>query len=263
MFLAIDLNKILHEVIAWISTSGVKLIIGLVVLLIVFKIINCIASRVKRRLEKRNVDKTISSVTHTIIRKGGKLVVFIMFLGYVGIDTAAIGSIIGSVGVAIGLAVQGSLSNLAGGIVILVMRPFRIGDYIIAQGAEGTVEEIRMFYTYIVTNDNRVVMLPNGALANGKIENTSLKNLRRVDLKYYIPYADDLDKAKEVLLKLAAEHDLTLDDPAASVSVSSFARFGVEICVTCWTKKEDYWTVYSFLNNNVKKEFENNGIRLS
>ena len=127
-FVSIDLEKILNSILEWISTSGVRLVIGLIGLFILFKIINAIARSVKRRLEKKNADKTISVVTYHIIRKGLKIVVFVLFLGFIGIDTAAIGSVIGAAGIAVGLAIQGSLSNLAGGIVIILMRPFRSGD---------------------------------------------------------------------------------------------------------------------------------------
>ena len=185
---ALNLEEILSTILTWLSTEGVKLLIGAIVLFIAFKIINLIAKKFKRAMEKKNRDKTITKVGYSIIRKGGKLLVFLGFLGYVGIDTAGIGSIIASLGVGVGLAVQGSLSNLAGGLIILLMRPFRIGDYIEAQGEGGTVEDIQIFYTYIVTPDNKVIMIPNGSLANGNIRNYSTKEFRRVDFEFSISY---------------------------------------------------------------------------
>lgn len=192
---------------------GVKLLIGFIVLLIVFKMINIISKRIKRRLENKHVDRTIVEVTNSILRKGLKIIALIVFLGYVGIDTAAVGSIIGAIGVAIGLAVQGSLSNFAGGIVILVMRPFKLGDYIVAQDVEGTVEEIKTFYTTLVTADNKVVMLPNGTLANDIIINLTRKNIRRVDNSFQIAYQEGVEKAKKIMLEICEQQSLILKDP--------------------------------------------------
>ena len=158
-----SLVELLQTVAGWLMQNGIKLIIGLIVLFIAFKVVNFIAKRLQRRLDKKNVDKTIANVTVKASKLVLKIMVFLLFLGYVGIETAGIGTIIGSVSVCIGLAVQGSLSNFAGGIVILVMRPFKLGDFIEAQGHSGTVTDIKMFYTYLNTPDNKVVMIPNGA----------------------------------------------------------------------------------------------------
>ncbi len=261
-FVSIDLEKILNSILEWISTSGVRLVIGLVGLFVLFKIINAIAKRIKRRLEKKNADKTISVVSYHIIRKGLKIVVFVLFLGFIGIDTAAIGSVIGAAGIAIGLAIQGSLSNLAGGIVIILMRPFRIGDYIIAQGVEGTVEDIRIFHTILVTVDKKVIYLPNGALANDKIVNTSQKDIRRVDNLFRISYQSDMKKAQEILLKLADEQGLVLKDPKATVEVS-YAQTGLELSFRTYVKTENYWTVYNYFNKAVKDAFDSQNIAFS
>ena len=168
-----SLVELLQTVAGWLMQNGIKLIIGLIVLFIAFKVVNFVAKRLQRRLDKKNVDKTIANVTVKALKIVLKIMVFLLFLGYVGIETAGIGTIIGSVSVCIGLAVQGSLSNFAGGIVILVMRPFKLGDFIEAQGHSGTVTDIKMFYTYLNTPDNKVVMIPNGTLGNGDIINYS------------------------------------------------------------------------------------------
>ncbi len=261
-FVSIDLEKILNSILEWISTSGVRLVIGLIGLFILFKIINAIARSVKRRLEKKNADKTISVVTYHIIRKGLKIVVFVLFLGFIGIDTAAIGSVIGAAGIAVGLAIQGSLSNLAGGIVIILMRPFRIGDYIIAQGVEGTVEDIRIFHTILVTFDKKVIYLPNGVLANDKITNATQKDIRRVDNLFRISYHSDMNKAQQILLKLAAEQQLVLKDPATTVEVS-YTDTGLELSFRAFTKTENYWDVYNYFNKAVKEAFDKENIAFS
>lgn len=262
MFLAIDWKEILNDIIHWISTSGVKLLIGFIVLLIVFKMINIISKRIKRRLENKHVDRTIVEVTNSILRKGLKIIALIVFLGYVGIDTATVGSIIGAIGVAIGLAVQGSLSNFAGGIVILVMRPFKLGDYIVAQDVEGTVEEIKTFYTTLVTADNKVVMLPNGTLANDIIINLTRKNIRRVDNSFQIAYQEDVEKAKKIMLEICEQQSLILKDPEVAIRLF-YQESGIELSLRTWVKTDDYWDVYYYLNEAVKLAFDKHHIQLS
>lgn len=262
MFLAIDWKEILNDIIHWISTSGVKLLIGFIVLLIVFKMINIISKRIKRRLENKHVDRTIVEVTNSILRKGLKIIALIVFLGYVGIDTAAVGSIIGAIGVAIGLAVQGSLSNFAGGIVILVMRPFKLGDYIVAQDVEGTVEEIKTFYTTLVTADNKVVMLPNGTLANDIIINLTRKNIRRVDNSFQIAYQEGVEKAKKIMLEICEQQSLILKDPEVAIRLF-YQESGIELSLRTWVKTDDYWDVYYYLNEAVKLAFDKHHIQLS
>lgn len=262
MFLAIDWKEILNDIIHWISTSGVKLLIGFIVLLIVFKMINIISKRIKRRLENKHVDRTIVEVTNSILRKGLKIIALIVFLGYVGIDTAAVGSIIGAIGVAIGLAVQGSLSNFAGGIVILVMRPFKLGDYIVAQDVEGTVEEIKTFYTTLVTADNKVVMSPNGTLANDIIINLTRKNIRRVDNSFQIAYQEDVEKAKKIMLEICEQQSLILKDPEVAIRLF-YQESGIELSLRTWVKTDDYWDVYYYLNEAVKLAFDKHHIQLS
>lgn len=257
-----QLEEIISSILTWLSTEGVKLLIGVVVLLIAFFIINCIAKSFKKRMEKKNRDKTITSVVYSVIRKGGKLLVFLGFLGYVGIDTAGIGTIIASLGVGVGLAVQGSLGNLAGGLIILVMRPFKIGDYIEAQGEGGTVEEIRIFYTYIVTPDNRVVMIPNGSLANGNIKNYSAKELRRVDFEFAISYEEDFERAKKVIWEVVENTENVLMDPQPFVRVVAHGDSAIKVVTRVWTKNENYWGVYFDMMESIKANFDKSNIEI-
>jgi small conductance mechanosensitive channel len=246
----------------WLSTEGVKLLIGAIVLFIAFKIINLIAKKFKKTMEKKNRDKTITKVGYSIIRKGGKLLVFLGFLGYVGIDTAGIGSIIASLGVGVGLAVQGSLSNLAGGLIILLMRPFRIGDYIEAQGEGGTVEDIQIFYTYIVTPDNKVIMIPNGSLANGNIRNYSTKEFRRVDFEFSISYDEDFERAKKVIWEVIENTEFVLMDPQPFVRVKTHGESTINIVTRVWTKNEHYWDVYFDMMESIKTNFDKSNIEI-
>ena len=255
-----SLVELLQTVAGWLMQNGIKLIIGLIILFIAFKVVNFIAKRLQRRLDKKNVDKTIANVTVKALKIVLKIMVFLLFLGFVGIETAGIGTIIGSVSVCIGLAVQGSLSNFAGGIVILVMRPFKLGDFIEAQGHSGTVTDIKMFYTYLNTPDNKVVMIPNGTLGNGDIINYSKEEERRVDLVFSVDYSTDLKLAKEIIEKEIENHQLILKDKEYFVRLGEMAASSLDIKTRVWVKNADYWTVYFDLLENVKKKFDENNI---
>ena len=258
----LSLEQIVENVINWLATEGVKLLIGLFAMLIAFYIINVFSKGIRKRMIKKGRDKTVTSVVYQLTRKGLKILVFLGFLGYVGIDTAGIGSIIASVGVGVGLALQGSLSNLAGGVIILLMRPFKIGDYIDAQGESGTVEDIRIFYTYLNTPDNKVVMIPNGVLANGTIINYSTKEYRRVDFEFGIAYAEDFEKAKEVIWNVINSTENVLNEPSPLVRVVSHGESSINIAVKVWTRNENYWAVYFDIMEAVKREFDKANIEI-
>lgn len=249
-------------IIDWLSTHGLKLLIGIVVLFVCFWIVNIIAKAVRKGMIKHERDKTITSVVYQVIKKGVKIVLFVIFLGYVGIDTAGIGAIIGAIGVAIGLAAQGALSNFAGGMIILASRPFRVGDYIEADGEEGTVDDIRMFYTYLVTPDNQVVMIPNGEMTSGAIVNYSKNKTRRLELKFGISYSEDFERAKSVIRGIIDAHEKILRDPEPFVRVGEHADSAVIIYARVWTNTEDYWDVKFDLLESVKRRFDEENIEI-
>ena len=258
----ITFTEILNQILSWLSTEGVKLVIGLFVLFILFKIINVISNKFKKRMERKNKDKTITTVIYQILRKGLKILAILVFLGYVGIDTAGIGTVIASLGVGIGLALQGSLSNFAGGIVILILRPFKIDDYIEAQGEGGTVENIGIFYTTLVTPDNKIVMIPNGTLANGTMTNYSTKELRRVDFNFSISYDADVEKAKRVIWDVIINTKNVLDEPSPFVRLKAYGSNAVDITTRVWVKNADYWTVYFDMMESIKEEFAKANIEI-
>lgn len=176
-----DLKAILNSIVNWATTAGVKIIIALVVMFISFKVINLISRRVSKLSEKEKYDKTIMKTLAYLIKIVLKCLVVICLIGYVGIDTSGLTALVVSFGACIGLAVNGTLSNLAGGVLIILTRPFKVDDFIEAQGHSGTVEEIRIVTTKLRTGDNKVVYIPNGALSTGNIINYSEKDTRRVD----------------------------------------------------------------------------------
>ncbi len=248
------------EMLKWITTNGIKMLLALIVLFILFKVVNVISRRIKKNMVKRKCDPTFTVIIVNIFRKGIKILLFISYLAFVGIDTASIGAVIASCGVGIGLALQGSLSNLAGGIIIVIVRPFKLGDYIEAQGEGGTVEDIRIFFTYIVTPDNRTVMIPNGVLANGVIRNNSMKDRRRVDFNFTVAYNSDLKLVKETLLNLVSSDDRVLKEPAPFAQISQYGESSITFTVRAWVKSADYWPLYFSIMELVKVEFDRVGI---
>ena len=209
---SIDWSQLLGNIVNWVLTTGLKVLISLIVLLVSFKIIKLIAKRIEKSGERPNRDKTIMKTLAYLVRISAKSIVLVCIIGFLGIDTSAITALIASLGVCIGLAVNGAVSNIAGGLLIIVTRPFKVDDFIEAQGYSGTVQDIRLTNTRIFTPDNKVVYIPNGALANGNIVNYSENNLRRVDFTFSISYNDDFEKAKAIITTVFNSHSLTLKD---------------------------------------------------
>ncbi len=257
-----DWNALLNTVINWMTSTGIKLVIAIVLMIISFKIVNVITKKLYKRLQKRNADTTLSRVGTSALRISLKIIILVCLIGYVGIETASISAVIASLGVGISLAVQGTLSNFAGGVIIIVMRPFKIGDYITSNGQEGTVEDIKLFYTHIVTNDNKAVVIPNGSLANNVIVNASAKETRRCDVVVSAAYGSDTGKIKELIKNLCAANELIFTDPAPFVEMSNMGESSLDFTVRVWCNRPDYWTVNFYLLDAIKKAFDENGIEI-
>lgn len=251
-----------NKVVEWMTGTGIKIVIALLLLIITFAIVNGITKRIYKRLQKKGADETLSRVGTQVLRVVLKVLILVCLIGYLGIETASISAVIASIGVGISLAVQGTLSNFAGGIIIIIMRPFKIGDYITSNGAEGTVEDIRLFYTHIVTVDNKAVVIPNGALANNVIVNASAKDTRRVDLVMQVAYGSDIKLVKELIKKVCGENELVFKDPAPFVELSNMNESSLDFTVRVWCNRPDYWTVNFALIENIKKSFDENGIEI-
>ena len=244
-------------------TTGAKVIIALIILFVAFKIINAVARKVEKKvLEAGKLDKTLAKTLTYIIKIGLKVIVVISLAGFLGIDTTGIAALVAALGVSAGLAINGALSNLAGGALLLITRPFKVGDYISAQGYEGVVEDIRIVNTKIVTVDNKVVYLPNGALSSGSIQNFSEKELRRVDHVFSVG-GNDPEKVKVTVMMVCDGCEKVLREPAPFARVSDYgAGNGVKVTLRAWTKTENYWDVYFDLLEKVNAAFDENGITI-
>ncbi len=255
-------NDVLNSVVGWVTNVGVKIIIALVVLLISFKIIKVICKKIVKAGEKKNADKTVMKTAAYAVGLVARVVVVVCLVGFLGIDTSAITALIASFGVCVGLAVNGTLSNLAGGVLILLTRPFKVDDFIEAQGISGVVADIHITNTKIVTGDNKVIYVPNAPLSNGNIINYSEKDTRRVDLDFSIAYDADSEKAKAIISEIIANHELTLKTPAPFVRVGAHGKSAIEIKCRVWVNSANYWAVYFDLIESVKAEFDKNGIEI-
>ena len=254
-------NNVINSIVGWVTTAGVRLLIAIVILFVSFKVINAIARRIEKKGNKDKYDKTIMKTIAYIFKIGLKLVIAICLVGYVGIDTSGLTALVASLGVCAGLAVNGALSNLAGGVLLILTRPFKIDDYIEAQGYSGTVEDIHITNTRLRTPDNKVVYIPNGALSTGNIVNYSEKDTRRVDFTFSVGYGEDFERAKAVITDICNAHELVLSDPAPFVKVSQHAESGINIVTRVWVKSADYWTVNFDILETVKTEFDKQGIK--
>lgn len=257
-----DWNAILDTIVNWALNTGIRLIIALVILIVSFKIINAIGRKIEKSYQKGKLDKTIAKVLAYIFKLGMKIVVAICLVGYVGIDTSGLAALVTSFGVCIGLAVNGAVSNLAGGVVIILTRPFKVDDFIEAQGYSGTVEDIHITCTRLRTGDNKIVYVPNGALSSGTIVNYSEKDTRRVDFTFSISYSNDFEKAKKIITDICSAHELVLKDQPIFVRVAEHGASSINIVTRVWVNSGDYWTVNFDILEAVKLAFDKEGIEI-
>ena len=252
--------------IEWIKTMlteyGVKVLGALVVLIIGLWVIKAIIKGLKRLFEKKNVDASLRPFLASMIGVILKVLLFISVIGMVGIQMTSFIAILGAAGLAVGLALSGTLQNFAGGVMILLFKPFKVGDYISAQGYDGTVKEIQIFNTILVTVDNRTVIIPNGGLSTSSLTNFSTEPLRRVDFTFGIGYSDDIDKARKIILEVAGKHGKVLTDPEPFVMVSELGDSSVNFTTRLWVNAADYWSVFFYMNEEVKKAFDANDISI-
>lgn len=257
-----SLNTIIEKFVGWAMESGIKLIIGLIIISIGLKLIKKITKHFISFLEKRDVDVTISRFFQSLLSGTLKVILIIGILGYWDVQLTGLAALVASGGVAIGLALQGSLSNFAGGFIILLLRPFKVGDYIETGVYGGTVEEIGLFYTQLVTIDNKLILIPNGTLSNGSLINYSAKEQRRVDLIFSVSYENDLMHVKNVLGNIINNTDLVIKNPQPFIGVVAHGPSSIDLAVRVWCNSEDYWTIYFDLLERVKIKFDEENISI-
>jgi small conductance mechanosensitive channel len=239
-----------------------KVLMALAVLIIGLLIIKVFVNTTKKVLSKREVDITLQKFLLNLLNWVLKILLFITVVAKLGIETTSFAAILASAGLAIGLALQGSLANFAGGILIIIFKPIKIGDFIEAQGVSGTVKEIEIFTTKLNTTDNKEIIIPNGALSNGNIVNYSTEATRRVDFTFGVGYDSDIKKTKEVISHVINSHPLVLKEPAPAVNLSELADSSINFFTRGWVKKEDYWTVKFDVLEQTKEALDAAGIEI-
>lgn len=256
------MENLLDKLIEWGSVFGIKLIAAIAVLIIGRLIIKGIRRLLIKALKRKNVDPAILSFTSTIIFSTLWVFVILAALSQLGVETTSFIAVIGAAGLAIGLALQGSLSNFAAGFLIIVLRPFKIKDFVKAGGESGVVTKISVFTTEFNSVDNKKIIIPNSQIMNGTIINYSAEETRRVDLTFGVGYEADIKKVKDILNGLIANHKLILKDPEPFVKLGNLGDSSIDFTVRVWVKTVDYWTVYFDLTESAKVAFDKENINI-
>lgn len=243
------------------SQLGWTIIKALIVFLVGRLLINLLNKLVRKILSKRDIDPSIKTFVGSLVNVSLTILLIISVVGALGVQTASFAALLASAGVAVGMALSGNLSNFAGGLIILLFKPYKVGDYIESQGVGGTVREIQMFHTVLVTADNKVIYIPNGALSSGVVTNFSNLDKRRVDWTFGVDYGSDYEKVKQVIESVLAKDPRIISEPAAPfIALTALADSSVNIVVRVWVKSSDYWGVYFDINKNIYATFNQVGI---
>jgi small conductance mechanosensitive channel len=248
------------------QTTGVDLAINIVTALVIFFVgkwvANLITKAIRRLMQKQEVDKTLETFVSNLIRMVLMVFVVIAAISAVGIQTTSLIAVLGAAGLAVGLALQGSLSNFAAGVLIVLFRPYKVGDWIEAAGVAGSVVSVQILQTILKTGDNKQVIVPNSQIMGSIITNYSANDTRRVDMVVGVGYGDDIDKVRKIIEELVAAEDRILDEPACTIAVSELADSSVNFVVRPWVNTADYWGVKFDLTEAIKKRFDEEGVSI-
>lgn len=259
---SINVDKIIETITYWVTTYSVKLLAAILIFIIGKWLAGKLSRLITKLLEKNNVDTTLINFLESIIYYTFLIVVIIATAGQLGINTTSFLTIVGAAGLAIGLALKDSLANFASGVMLILFRPFSVGDFINTGGISGNVTAIALFNTTLNTPDNQKVIVPNSSITSNVITNVTANDTRRVDLVIGIGYGDDIKKAKDVLAKVLQEEDRVLDTPEFTIAVSELADSSVNFVVRPWVKTTDYWGTYFALTEKIKIAFDQEGISI-
>lgn len=257
-----NLKDLWNEAVTWVMDFLPALITAVVILVAGMWIIRLINRLVKRFFDKRDYDPSLETFLQSFIKAALKFLLFVLVVTQLGVPASSLVALVGAAGLAVGLALQGSLSNFAGGILILLFKPFKIGDFISAQGVDGTVKEISIFTTKLSTFGNQVAIIPNGQLSNNNIINYNAEKTRRDKIDVGIGYGSDLKRAKEILLEICAADKRILKDPAPEVYVAELADSSVNLSLRFWARNEDFWGAHFEVMETMKLRFDQEGIEI-
>ena len=258
----INLEEILQQVSELGAHYGLKLLTALITLWIGWKVVNFLGKGLRKWFDRTEFDEALETFIHSLVTMALKIMLVVTCAGIAGFPTTSFVAVLGAAGLAVGMALSGTLQNFAGGVLILVLKPFRVGDVIETQGHTGKVRSIQIFNTIINTPDNKRIILPNGPVATGALVNYSAEDRRRVDMLFGIGYDDDIDQAKAILQRLI-ESDSRIDsDPEPFIAVKELADSSVNLVVRVWGSSDDYWGIFFDMHESVKKTFDQEGISI-
>ena len=257
-----DVSATLVEVYGLLTVYGLKVVAAIVIFVVGRWVARAVANFIKRIMTRAQTDNTLIKFVGSLSYVTLLAFVIIAALNQLGIQTASLIAVLGAAGLAIGLALQGSLGNFAAGVLMIIFRPIKVGDFIEGAGVAGVVEEIQIFTTQLKTADNKTVIIPNAKLTGDNITNYTMKGTRRVDIVFGIGYGDDIDKARQIIEEVIGADARLLKDPAPVVLVSELADSSVNLTLRAWTTADDYWGFYFDTMENVKKQFDARGISI-
>jgi len=260
--IASNANEYSQQLIDLIWVWGPKIITALLTLIIGLWIIGILTRSIGKGMDKRNVDPSLKPFIKSLINAVLKVMLIISVIGMVGIQATSFVAVLGAAGLAVGLALQGTLQNFAGGVIILLLKPFKVGDFVTVSGESGTVHSIQIFNTFLKTPDNKVIIVPDGQAANSITTNFSAEETRRVDFTFGVGYGDSTQKTRETLMDLINADERILQDPAPFVAVSELGDSSVNFVVRVWVKGSDYWGVFFDMNENVYNKFNEVGLNI-
>ena len=255
-----DLNKLMDSLQEIVMTYGLQLLGAIVALIIGLWVIKILTRGTKRLMEKKDLDASLRSFLLTGFNILLKVLLVISIASMVGIPMTSFVAILGAIGLAVGLALSGTLQNFAGGVIILILRPYKVGDFVEAEGFMGTIKEIQIFHTIMLTVDNKTIIIPNGPLSTNSLTNFSKEPQRRVDMTIGISYGNSYDKAREVLSEMIENDDRILKDPEPFIGLHKLADSSINIVIRLWVNAENYWDVYFDMNDKVYKTFPGKGL---
>ena len=254
------MKEFLMDLAAWAATKGIAIVIALLVLAIGWGIVSSISKKLKKGKYGKKMDPTVRNFVANFCNIGLKIILVVVVIVMMGVPEASIAAVLASAGVTIGLALQGGLSNIASGIILLITRPFSIGDFVTVAGESGTVTDINIYYTTILTPDNKTITVPNSAASTSNIVNFSVENKRRVDITVLVAYGTDTELVKSTLLEIANANEKVLRDPAPAAVLTNLTDRGVQFAIRMWADNADYWAVNGAVNEAIKASFEAKGI---
>ena len=257
-----NLKSLVDQGLTWLLNFLPDLIVAIVILIAGLWVIRIANKLIHRFFEKKDYDPTLETFLQSFIKAGLRFLLFVLVVTQLGVPASSLVALVGAAGLAVGLALQGSLSNFAGGILILVFKPFKVGDFISAQGVDGTVKEISIFTTKLNTFGNQVAIIPNGVLSNNNIINFNAEKTRRNKIDVGISYGSNLKIAKEILLEICAEDDRILKNPAPEVYVGALADSSVNLSLRFWARNENFWAAHFHVMETLKLRFDEKGIEI-